>query len=154
MLKVNTDGSITVKLIGNTPADKVFGLAVVLVLGAIVVALMAAMLPSRYAIGGVFVLACGCFYFNRLRERAKTHQVIACGNLTVGAYQLQHQGQLISLSNTASIEILNDTLCICDKGKTYHVTGFETAQEMTVAQAVLLGGAVQGRMATIKMNEA
>lgn len=151
MLKL-TDTGVEIRLTGTPAPNYALVFAGLLGVLALVVAYLAITQAVAIAIGGIFVLAVGCFCFNLYKEKLK-NQPICGGTLIAQAGQLDLNGQLIKLSPTTKIEINNNLFTIQDKKNAWHIGGFDNEKEMAVLKAVLQGEQIGGRAVAIKMGQ-
>lgn len=150
MLKL-TDTGVEIRLTGTPAPNYALVFAGLLGVLALVVAYLAITQAVAIAIGGIFVLAVGCFFFNHYKEKLK-NQPICGGTLIAQAGQLDLNGQLIKLSQTAQININNNLLTIQDKKSVWHIGGFDNEKEMAVLKAILQGETIGKKFANIKLQ--
>lgn len=151
MLKINHDNSLTIVLVGQNKINANLLIAGILGIFALIVVYLAVTQTTPIAIGAIFALAVACFCFNLYKEKLK-NQPIYGGTIIAKAGQLDLNGQLIRLSQTAQIQINNDLFIIQDKNNTWQIGGFENEKEMVVLKAVLQGEQIGKKLANIKMQ--
>lgn len=147
MLKLTDDG-VQITLEGN---KKVSFLAAALVVVALMVALSIIILPVRWAILAVFVLAFLCFLFNRYRQKGV---VIGAGKVLIKAFCVCYEGKDYVFSQSLSVDDDRRGLRLTDgiPPKTVLIQGFASEKERQVAKAVLLGKGVVGNKVAVKMG--
>lgn len=151
MLKINNDNSLTVLLSGRHKTDYSLLFAGVLGVLALLVAYLAITQSVAIAIGGLFGLAVGCFFFNIYKEKLKK-QPITGETLSVRPYELSFGQTHLALDDKPSVEITDTLLIIKQGNKTWQFAGFANTQELQIVQKVLMGQQIAGRKVTIKMR--
>lgn len=143
MLKL-TDTGVQIHLTGTQTANYALIFATVLGLFALVVAYLAMTQSVVIAIGGLFALAVGCFFFNLYKEKLK-NMPINGGIILACPFELTINGQTTTLSKQVQITDDNGILTIVDGKHRWQLSGFENDKEKQVLKAVLLGQTIQGR---------
>lgn len=153
MLQV-TDTGVQVTLTGTPASDYTFAIACVLMVCAVLVAVAITVFSSEYAIGSLFVLACGCFAFNvyRIRKKRSTPH-IASGVVQILAFSVNHQGRTTQFLPTLSISDSDGQLVLSDEQKSLILSGFDNAQERQIVKNVLLGASINKKLANIKLQD-
>jgi len=161
MLKLTDDGAkITLQGQPSTADNGMFWFGSALLIGAVAVAMAMSLLSERLAIGALALLIIGSFVFNKKRQQHKKAMsgVISSGTLWVRAGELVHDNlgkrEHIHLTDNDKIVINGDTLQIVDDSdvRKYHITGFESIQEVKATKAILEGQALTKRHVNIKMK--
>jgi len=161
MLKLTDDGAkITLQGQPSTADNGMFWFGSALLIGAVAVAMAMSLLSERLAIGALALLIIGSFVFNKKRQQHKKAMsgVISSGTLWVRAGDLVHDNlgkrEHIHLTDNDKIVINGDTLQIVDDSdvRKYHITGFESIQEVKATKAILEGQALTKRHVNIKMK--
>ena len=161
MLKLTSDGA-QITLTGQSvlKGDGLFWFGSALLVGAIGVAMAMSLLPERLAIGALALLIIGCFVFNRLRQKQK-QQAASCicsGKLEVRAGSFTHHAAgkpcQVIIESSDTITVTGDELVVLDANNApkCRVSGFESAKEAQVMQALLQGQQFGKRNANIKMQ--
>lgn len=160
MLKVIENG-VLITLTGDaSKQDGVFLFGLLLLVGAVLVALAMVFLPTKWAIGALALLVVGSFIFNHWRQQQtqQSGQEIDSGVIQLTQGQLVHQQmgkqQTIILDAQDYVELNNDQLIIysADKQKKCQVVGFETLKEAEVAKKVLQGKTLATKNTNIKLQ--
>lgn len=161
MLKLTDDGA-KITLQGQPPAadNGLFWFGSALLIGAVAVAMAMSLLPERLAIGALALLIVGSFIFNRQRQQHKKAMSshINSGILWIRDGELVHDNQgkraHIQLLEGDKIMLSGEQLHIVDmeNNHKYHISGFDSEQEVKAAQAILQGQTLSKRHVTIKMN--
>jgi len=161
MLKLTDDGAkITLQGQPSTADNGMFWFGSALLIGAVAVAMAMSLLSERLAIGALALLIVGSFVFNKKRQQHKKAMsgVISSGTLWVRAGELVHDNlgkrEHIHLTDNDKIVINGETLQIVDSSdvRKYHITGFESIQEVKATKAILEGQALTKRHVNIKMK--
>jgi len=161
MLKLTDDGAkITLQGQPSTADNGMFWFGSALLIGAVAVAMAMSLLSERLAIGALALLIIGSFVFNKKRQQHKKAMsgVISSGTLWVRAGELVHDNlgkrEHIHLTDNDKIVINGDALQIVDDSdvRKYHITGFESIQEVKATKAILEGQALTKRHVNIKMK--
>ncbi|MDX2373602.1 hypothetical protein NJD71_05605 [Psychrobacter sp. PP-21] len=161
MLKLTDDGAkITLQGQPSTADNGMFWFGSALLIGAVAVAMAMSLLSERLAIGALALLIIGSFVFNKKRQQHKKAMsgVISSGTLWVRAGELVHDNlgkrEHIHLTDNDKIVINGDTLQIVDDSdvRKYHITGFESIQEVKATKSILEGQALTKRHVNIKMK--
>lgn len=161
MLKLTDDGAkITLQGQPSTADNGMFWFGSALLIGAVAVAMAMSLLSERLAIGALALLIIGSFVFNKKRQQHKKAMsgVISSGTLWVRAGELVHDNlgkrEHIHLTDNDKIVINGETLQIVDDSdvRKYHITGFESIQEVKATKAILEGQALTKRHVNIKMK--
>ncbi|WP_201528538.1 MULTISPECIES: hypothetical protein [Psychrobacter] len=161
MLKLTDDGA-KITLQGQPAAgDKgLFWFGAALLVGAVVVALAMSLLSERLAIGALALLIIGSFIFNQKRQQRKKAMtgIISNGILWVRDGELVHDNQgkreHIHLLENDKVTLDGEQLQIvdADNQRKYHISGFDSLQEVQATKAILQGQALSKRHVNIKMN--
>lgn len=153
MLQV-TDTGVQITLSGTPPANHTFVICCTLMVFTVAVAIALMTLSTQYAIGALFVLACGCFGFNLYRQHQKntatTH--IATGTLNIQPFTLIHNNKTIHFSKKVTTATNGTQLTLQDQDKTVIILGFENPKECQIVKSILLGATIDKKLATIKMQ--
>ena len=161
MLKLTDDGAkITLQGQPSTADNGMFWFGSALLIGAVAVAMAMSLLSERLAIGALALLIIGSFVFNKKRQQHKKAMsgVISSGTLWVRAGELVHDNlgkrEHIHLTDNDKIVINGETLQIVDDSdvRKYHITGFESIQEVKATKAILEGQSLTKRHVNIKMK--
>ena len=161
MLKLTSDGAqITLTGQSAPKGDGLFWFGSALLIGAIGVAMAMSLLPERLAIGALALLIIGCFVFNRLRQKQKQQAAscISSGKLEVRAGSFTHHAAgkpcQVIIESSDTITVTGDELVVLDANNApkCRVSGFESAKEAQVMQALLQGQQFGKRNANIKMQ--
>lgn len=161
MLKLTDHGAhITLQGQPTPSGDGLFWFGSALLIGAVGVAMAMSLLPERWAIGALALLIVGSFIFNRQRQKLKKQaaNLIRGGVLDVRAGAFTHKAlgtqNRVVIAVDDQIEIEGTELLILDVNNEQKclVTGFETAKEAQVMQAILRGQQLNKRNANIKMQ--
>lgn len=150
MLKV-VDGVVTVQLTGHHQ-DPLFWWSLSLLLLGVSVAVVCFTLPVAYAIGALFVFAVAVFGFNIQKHKAKQRHIFTQGWLKLTPKRFEFADKALSLSDDATFVINGLDLSVFDRGIEYCFVGFESLQEMQVAQAVLQGKHIKKQEVSITMT--
>lgn len=149
MLKLTDNGAI-IALAGKPHTDKLFLYSCLLMVSALMVIIISIFAPVKITLGALFLLGCGCFFWNHYRQK-QSLIIINAGELTVEPYKISHKKITHKLSAQAVIDKRADSLSITD-GKTIVIKDFADARHQEVAYALLTGQAIGKRLANIKLN--
>lgn len=152
MLKINSDNSLTVLLSGRHKTDYSLLFAGVLGVFALLVAYLAITQAVAVAIGGIFGLAVGCFFFNHYKEKLKNQPIIG-ETLSIRPLELSFGQTQLLLNEKPSVEITDTLLIVKHDNKTWQFAGFANTQELQIVQKVLMGQQIAGRKVSIKMGQ-
>lgn len=161
MLNLTDDGAKIILKGQSTPkGDGLFWLGSALLIGAVGVAMAMSLLPERLAIGALALLIVGSFIFNWLRQqqKKKTSLSISGGELMVRSGGFTHQGagspNRLAISPGDRIEVTGTQLVIFNERNQpkCQISGFESAKEAEIMEAVLNGQQFGKRNAKIRMQ--
>ncbi len=149
MLRLTDNGAI-ITLAGKAHRDKLFLYNCLLMAAALIVIVISVLAPAKIALGAMFALGCGCFFWNRYRQ-SKPSIVINAGELTLEPYKLSHKKITHTLSAHAVIQDSEEELHIVD-GKTIVIQDFADVRHKQVAHALLTGQPIGKRLVNIKLQ--